>query len=169
MNEASIESLITTKNLGNQVTEFTLEQEAYISAIKTKLTTSSPPTQDDENLQNESLVCISGIYLPIYSQQKIQPTNIIHVDSTKNNLRRIALAIASNRAVCLQGPVGAGKTCLVEYLARATGRVLGEGFIKVQLGDQTDSKMLLGSYRCTDIPGEFVWQPGVLTQVGRRP
>jgi hypothetical protein len=25
--------------------------------------------------------------------------------------------------------------------------------------------MLLGSYRCTDVPGEFVWQPGVLTQV----
>lgn len=38
-------------------------------------------------------------------------------------------------------------------------------FMKVQLGDQTDSKMLLGSYRCTDVPGEFVWQPGVLTQV----
>jgi len=37
--------------------------------------------------------------------------------------------------------------------------------MKVQLGDQTDSKMLLGSYRCTDVPGEFVWQPGVLTQV----
>jgi midasin (ATPase involved in ribosome maturation) len=37
--------------------------------------------------------------------------------------------------------------------------------VKVQLGDQTDSRMLLGSYRCTDVPGEFVWQPGVLTQV----
>ena len=22
----------------------------------------------------------------------------------------------------------------------------------------------MGTYRCTDIPGEFVWQPGVLTQ-----
>lgn len=24
--------------------------------------------------------------------------------------------------------------------------------------------MLLGMYRCTDIPGKFVWQPGSLTQ-----
>ncbi|KAJ8975702.1 hypothetical protein NQ317_006308 [Molorchus minor] len=24
--------------------------------------------------------------------------------------------------------------------------------------------MLLGTYSCTDIPGEFIWQPGVLTQ-----
>lgn len=26
------------------------------------------------------------------------------------------------------------------------------------------SQMLLGMYRCTDIPGKFVWQPGSLTQ-----
>jgi len=39
------------------------------------------------------------------------------------------------------------------------------GFLRIQLGDQTDSKMLLGQYRCTDVPGEFVWLPGVLTQV----
>lgn len=38
------------------------------------------------------------------------------------------------------------------------------GFLRIQLGDQTDSKVLLGQYRCTDVPGEFLWQPGVLTQ-----
>lgn len=26
------------------------------------------------------------------------------------------------------------------------------------------SQMLLGMYRCTDVPGKFVWQPGTLTQ-----
>lgn len=39
------------------------------------------------------------------------------------------------------------------------------GFLRIQLGDQTDSKMLLGQYHCTDVPGEFIWLPGVLTQV----
>lgn len=62
------------------------------------------------------------------------------------------------------GPVGSGKTCLVEHLAAITGRK-GVAFKKVQLGDQTDSRMLLGSHQCTDIPGEFVWTPGVLTEV----
>lgn len=62
------------------------------------------------------------------------------------------------------GPVGSGKTSLVEYLAAITGRK-GKAFKKVQLGDQTDSRMLLGGHQCTDVPGEFVWLPGVLTEV----
>lgn len=62
------------------------------------------------------------------------------------------------------GPVGSGKTCLVEHLAAVTGRK-GCAFKKVQLGDQTDSRMLLGSHQCTDVPGEFIWSPGVLTEV----
>jgi len=40
-----------------------------------------------------------------------------------------------------------------------------ENLLTVQLGEDTDSKSMLGSYHCTDIPGEFVWQPGVLTKV----
>ena len=27
-----------------------------------------------------------------------------------------------------------------------------------------DSKALIGTYVCTDVPGEFRWQPGALTQ-----
>ena len=35
--------------------------------------------------------------------------------------------------------------------------------LKVHLGDQTDSKMLLGAYICQAEPGKFKWQPGILT------
>lgn len=80
---------------------------------------------------------------------------------------RICLSIISQfigKAACLVGPVGSGKTALVEHLAYVTGRYKNH-FKKVQLGDQTDSRSLLGTYRCTDIPGEFIWQPGILTQV----
>uniref|UniRef100_A0A452IL40 Midasin n=1 Tax=Gopherus agassizii TaxID=38772 RepID=A0A452IL40_9SAUR len=66
--------------------------------------------------------------------------------------------------VLLEGPIGCGKTSLIEYLAVITGRMKPPHILKVQLGDQTDSKTLLGMYRCTDVPGEFVWQPGTLTQ-----
>lgn len=134
------------------------------------------------------------------------------VDSTCHSLRRLALALASQKPVLLEGPIGCGKTSLVEFLAAATGHVQSRKILKVQLGDQTDSKvrfkmplvwlqtqpfmvfefhdgrgsitygwffwigwwlhvgkpcvwqMLLGMYRCTDIPGKFVWQPGTLTQ-----
>jgi midasin len=35
--------------------------------------------------------------------------------------------------------------------------------IKIHLGDQSDAKVLLGSYVVTDIPGQFRWVPGALT------
>lgn len=115
--------------------------------------------------ENNEVACIAGIYLPVLKTTSNINVPLVEVASTLNNLRKIALGLMTNRAICLLGAVGSGKTSLVEYLAQKTGRDLGENFVKVQLGDQTDSKMLLGTYKCTDIPGEFVWQPGVLTQV----
>lgn len=63
------------------------------------------------------------------------------VDSTYHNLRRLALALASQKPVLLEGPIGCGKTSLVEFLAAATGHVQSKEILKVQLGDQTDSKV----------------------------
>lgn len=37
--------------------------------------------------------------------------------------------------------------------------------VRIHLDDQMDSKSLMGAYVCTARPGEFVWQPGPLTQV----
>lgn len=55
---------------------------------------------------------------------------------------------------------------MVEHVAALTGRTVhNQGLLKVQLGDQTDAKVLLGTYHSTEIPGEFVWTAGVLTQV----
>lgn len=36
--------------------------------------------------------------------------------------------------------------------------------LRIHLDDQMDSKSLMGAYICTSRPGEFVWQPGPLTQ-----
>lgn len=109
-----------------------------------------------------SIVSIDGILLPTFSRNR-STYNLVPVSSTRKNLQSLAIAVGSRKCICLQGPVGCGKTALVEYLAGITGHD-ASNFVKVQLGDQTDSKMLLGMYRCTDVPGEFVWQPGVLTQ-----
>lgn len=173
-----------------------------------------------ESKENQKIICnfksdvvtnIEGVFLSIYDVENFQfyQTNdgnyekIVKVDSTKVNLRSLALGVSSGKAVCLTGPVGSGKTTLVEYLARKTGRTspknqevfntlkksskkpLGNlngdsmkkskgkdsikrkseelddefddleveqmapknGFLRIQLGDQTDSKMLLGQYR----------------------
>lgn len=158
-------------------------------------------------LESDTITCIEGIYLPLYNKSVSEYYNdksdIVRVESTRVNLRSLAMGISSGKAICLSGPVGSGKTCLVEYMAKKVGRITPKmddfckfveeqrefakravngnkrklqikidsdakvpqnGFVRIQLGDQTDSKVLLGQYRCTDVPGEFVWQPGVLTQ-----
>ncbi|XP_013187576.2 midasin [Amyelois transitella] len=117
----------------------------------------------NENLSSNNVVNIDGILLPVHNKNHVQSGKLVPVKSTVNNLRSLALAVASGKALCLMGPVGSGKTSLVEHLAAITGRK-GTAFKKVQLGDQTDSRMLLGSHQCTDVPGEFVWRPGVLTE-----
>lgn len=93
---------------------------------------------------------------------------LVMVPSTLVNLRSLAVATAAGQSVLLQGPVGCGKTALVEHLAMMTGRVAPPDLLKVQLGEETDSKMLLGGYRCSELPGEFVWRAGILTQAVER-
>ena len=46
-------------------------------------------------------------------------------------------------AVLLEGPVGSGKTSLVECLAASVGRTSSPHLLKIQLGDQMDSKVFL--------------------------
>lgn len=67
--------------------------------------------------------------------------DLVLVESTCRNLRRLALAVASQKAVLLEGPIGCGKTALVEFMAAVTGHTKTTEILKVQLGDQTDSKV----------------------------
>ncbi|KAI3364212.1 hypothetical protein L3Q82_010816 [Scortum barcoo] len=116
---------------------------------------------------SQNVVAVCGVVLPRIAPRPAEHMNqkdLVLVDSTCRNLRRLALAVASQKPVLLEGPIGCGKTALVEFMAAVTGHTKATEILKVQLGDQTDSKMLLGMYRCTDIPGKFVWQPGTLTQ-----
>lgn len=55
----------------------------------------------------------------------------------------MALAVSSGSSVLLEGYVGSGKTMIIEYLAKATGRFGPPNFIKVQMSDQMDSKVCI--------------------------
>ncbi|KAL0415065.1 UNVERIFIED_CONTAM: Midasin, partial [Sesamum latifolium] len=72
----------------------------------------------------------------------------------------VSLAVSQRWPVLLYGPAGCGKTALINNFAHSYGsRVLA-----IHMDEQIDGKTLLGSYVCTEQPGEFRWQPGSLTQ-----
>ena len=73
--------------------------------------------------------------------QELTFRSYVLVDSACRNLQTLAMAVASQNAVLLEGPIGCGKTSLVEHLAAMTGRRKPPQLLKVQLGDQTDSKV----------------------------
>ncbi|CAH0557511.1 unnamed protein product [Brassicogethes aeneus] len=166
LNEKHLKKLINTfmsKEISIQhLCQFNLKSTLSETSAKAGVIDKNPQIYIPKNAF-EKVANICGIYLQTVNEF-VENDLLLEVKSTKENLRKLALGLTSNKALCLQGPVGSGKTSLVEHLALKTGRKIGENFIKVQLGDQTDSKMLLGTYRCTDVPGEFIWQPGVLTQ-----
>ncbi|CAO3637326.1 unnamed protein product [Cunninghamella blakesleeana] len=114
-----------------------------------------------------SVTNICGILMakPINDIHHVQPTQIdpqlILTETTSRNLHAIALALSIGAPTLLEGVTGAGKTSLVEDLAIRTGR--GDQLVKIHLGDQTDPKVLLGTYVSTSTPGSFRWQSGVLT------
>ena len=89
-----------------------------------------------------SFVYLKKIDFPFYSESlQADFDTLVAVPSMQRNLRSLALAVAVGAPVLLQGPVGCGKTALVEHLATLTGRSRAPHLLKVQLGDQTDSKV----------------------------
>ena len=71
----------------------------------------------------------------------LQVTDLLPVPSNEANMYSLALAVSSGSPVLLQGVVGSGKTSLVEHLAKITGRARAPQLMKIQLGDQMDSKV----------------------------
>ncbi|KAK5577473.1 hypothetical protein RB653_002414 [Dictyostelium firmibasis] len=89
-------------------------------------------------------------------QQKLVYTNTV-----SQNLNSLAIAVGLGKPILIEGVTGSGKTTMIEELSRITGN---DNIIRIHLGDQTDSKVLLGTYITSDTPGEFKWQAGALTQ-----
>ncbi|EOA33535.1 hypothetical protein CARUB_v10019643mg [Capsella rubella] len=78
----------------------------------------------------------------------------------KKSFEMVSLAVSQKRPVLLYGPSGSGKSALIRKLADETCNDV----VYIHMDDQLDGKTLVGTYVCTDQPGEFRWQPGSLTQ-----
>ncbi|MCO5604407.1 hypothetical protein L7F22_058572 [Adiantum nelumboides] len=115
-----------------------------------------------------SHVDVCGIELPV-RKDIIRPrswspsfgNSMLVTQALKGNLKSLALALSQQEPILLEGSAGSGKTCLIRELGELTGNT---DAVFIHLNEQVDGKTLLGTYLCTDIPGEFRWQPGAITQ-----
>ena len=88
----------------------------------------------------------------------------IYVASTtsEKNFAKILQGINSKYPLLIEGLMGCGKSFLLQRVAETLKQK--NTLIELHLDDQTDSKSLIGSYICSDVPGDFVWKPGLITQ-----
>ncbi|KAK4668735.1 AAA ATPase midasin [Podospora pseudoanserina] len=93
------------------------------------------------------------------------PSTLALTSTTVENLENLGRLLQKPGPVLLHGLSGAGKTSLVQEVARELGKQ-GE-MVTLHLNEQTDAKMLLGLYTTNEKPGSFSWRPGVLTTAVR--
>ncbi|CAF4266615.1 unnamed protein product, partial [Rotaria sp. Silwood2] len=112
-------------------------------------------------------VFISGIPLSKYNMDKKLNDNETQIEikmtytpTIDKCLREIALSVTLGWTTLIYSSISNGKTLIVEYIAQQIGKRL----IKIQCSDHMDSKVLLGTYQCTDKPGGFIWTPGLLVE-----
>ncbi len=86
-------------------------------------------------------IITANILVPKISKSSLSSQELVVVPSMQRNVEALTLAVVSGKAVLICGAVGSGKTSLVEHFASLTGRDKPPYLFKVQLGDQTDSKV----------------------------
>ncbi|KAI9105977.1 P-loop containing nucleoside triphosphate hydrolase protein [Phlyctochytrium arcticum] len=106
---------------------------------------------------------VAGVLIPCDRSDRIVSDisqQFVLTPTARENLHNLALAISMNVPIMTTGSAGCGKTALIEQAAALVNQ---PHLMKIHLGDQTDAKLLLGTYICTSTPGEFIWQDGILT------
>lgn len=114
---------------------------------------------------------ICGVLVPRFNVTTSPASKLVMTENTKTNLKNIATTIVNEKPILLQSSPGAGKSFLTDETAKLFGRFEGMSIlypcsdtdiVRITLTDQTDAKLLLGTY-VTTTPGSFTWKPGILT------
>lgn len=94
-----------------------------------------------------------------------RPSSLVDTPTTLRNLEHLSRLLQQPGPVLLHGSSGAGKTALVQELARELD--MDSSLVTLHLNEQTDAKMLIGLYTTGTKPGSFEWRPGILTTAVR--
>lgn len=94
-----------------------------------------------------------------------EPKDYILTPSVQAKVLDLARAILTRKVpVLIQGPTSAGKTSVVEYLAKRTGH----RFVRINNHEHTDIQEYIGTYLSDPTSGKLVFQEGVLVRALRR-
>lgn len=77
-------------------------------------------------------------------EQQLQ--QLVLTNTTIKNLKSLVLGFSTGSIVLVSGDIGCGKTSLIEYFAQCLGRTSPPSILKLQLGDQIESKVCTVKY-----------------------
>ena len=111
------------------------------------------------------LTSVCGILVPNLitsgSRMTSRTSNFVASPSSIHVMKHLALCVQKNLPVMLFGESGSGKTYFVNKLAECMS--YQNSLVKIHLNEQTDAKLLLGTYSTSGKLGNFSWKPGILT------
>lgn len=178
LNETELQCLLTRRPLSDDADDDTIKyyyafpivQEEWAFLERQKMleyshqsTISGPELFIKDSDLSPLVTTVCGVLLtrgPYQKESKRIKTTMVITEIIAGHLKTISLSLSSRMPILLYGPPASGKSEMISYLASSTNNRL----ITLHLTDATDAKSLLGSYVCTDTPGEFKFQPGVLTK-----
>ena len=159
----------------NQTIDFTffgLWEEKRISELQnmsrhhqqaretTSMRTSAQRIVDPTDL-SDLTASFAGTLVPRIDGKPEKLSNLVMNDSTLQNLKLVAEAINKSSPILITGRSGSGKTLMINSIAQDLAK--DSKLLTLHLNEQTDAKLLIGMYKSVKTPGEFTWQPGVLT------
>ena len=109
---------------------------------------------------------MSGVLVINFNKAKMDYRSELVI--TKNCLpvmQDLVNALLSVKPILLTGPSGSGKTFYIDEISKYFKQ--DESLVRIHLGDQTDAKILIGTYSTGEKPGSFKWNPGILTAAVR--
>ncbi|KAK9245981.1 hypothetical protein V1506DRAFT_513913 [Lipomyces tetrasporus] len=147
---------------------FTLFEAKRISSLMKKLSdmdykfdSSSEYVEIDDNELSSRTANLCGVLVPRSKPLSTVGSSLIYTGTTINNVRALAMVLRTASPLLITGPPGSGKTFLIDSILSSLARSSSD-VVKLHLGEQTDTKLLVGSYSTGETPGSFVWKQGIL-------
>lgn len=117
---------------------------------------------------SSSIKLVYGVLIPSLgssTEPKVSESSFnkfVSIESSITTLVKLTNKLLVGQPIILYGASGSGKSLLLNHLHSLIKSNDNE-LVTLHLNDQTDIKLLLGTYVSSHEPGKFIWKDGVLT------